>query len=111
MRGAKRPKSRQSFDLEGPAIGPPARKQDGVYRIFQPKGQTQIVRRKGAADLGGLMAGQCEDFATAVRGSVRGLDHPGGLAGPQGRSGFFEARDKHAFAPGKTQLVQTAPRQ
>ena len=91
MRGAKRPKSSQSFDLDGPPIGASARKQDGVYRIFQPKGQTQIVRRKGAADLGGLMAGQCEDFATAVGGPVGGLDHPVGLAGPQGRSGLFEA--------------------
>lgn len=104
-------KSRQPFDLDGPAIGPPAVKQDGVYRIFQPKGQTQIVRTENAANLAALMAGQSHDLAPSVSSSVSGLDDPGRLARTDRGGRFLEPRDKHAFAPGKTQLVQTTPNQ
>ena len=64
----ERSKSRQSLDLYGPAIGPPAHKQDGVYRIFQPKGQTQIVRTEGAADFGWrlLVPGEAQKLAATV---------------------------------------------
>src|SRR5690606_18204813 len=83
LRGQKRSKSRQSFDLEGPAIGPPALKQDGVYRIFQPKGQTQIVRREGAGDFRGrlLVFREGKQLAPTVGRAVRRLDDPCGLAG------------------------------
>src|SRR6478672_789332 len=110
LRGQKRSKSRQSFDLYGPAIGPPALKQDGVYRIFQPKGQTQIVRREDAADFRARrdVFRQRKQLAAAVGGPVRRLDDPRGLPRPDIGQGFLETGDKHAFAPGKPQLVQTA---
>ena len=76
LRGTKRSKSRQSFDLDGPAIGPPAFQQDGVYRIFQPKGQTQIVGAEYAADFRVrlMCRGQGQQLAAPVGGAVRRLD-------------------------------------
>ena len=89
-RRPKRSKSRQSFDLDGPAIGSAALQQDSVYRIFQPKGQTQIVRAEYATDLGRLMSGQSEDLSASVGGPIGGFHDPCGLAGADGGGGFFE---------------------
>src|SRR5690606_15469769 len=48
IRGKKRSKSRQTLDLFSPAPGPSPRKEDGVYRIFEAQGQTQILDAESA---------------------------------------------------------------
>ena len=104
----KRTKTRQSGDLKGPAIRASACKQHAVYRIFQPQGQTQFfgAKRPAQPDRARCVSQQgCQTLA-AVAGAVRRLDQPAGLPAPDRRSRFLETGDKHAFAPGKPQLLK-----
>src|SRR5690606_32035674 len=79
-------------------------------RIFEAQGQTQIVGGEGAAYSRRrlLVAREAQKLASPVRRSVRSLDEPRRPTATNGGRRFLEARDKNAFAPGKTQLVKTA---
>src|SRR5690606_40383996 len=76
--GTERSKSPQPLNLQGPAISPPALQQGGVYRIFHPKGQTQIVRAESPADFGGGrgVSGEGQKLAAPVGRAVGGFDQP-----------------------------------